>query len=68
MAAPDKKNRKEISPVKVEDFKLGFGEKVPELNVAMSIRHMSVMLRSGISLSNTVGAWGKMQDHEIMEQ
>jgi len=36
--------------------------------VAMSIRHMSVMLRSGISLSNTVGAWGKMQEHEIMEQ
>ncbi|PJB22764.1 hypothetical protein CO112_02670 [Candidatus Dojkabacteria bacterium CG_4_9_14_3_um_filter_150_Dojkabacteria_WS6_41_13] len=68
MAAPDKKNRKEISPVKVEDFKLGFGEKVPELNVAMSIRHMSVMLRSGISLATTVDIMSEQSENALLRK
>lgn len=51
-----------------EDFKLGLFDKVPELNIAMAIRHMSVMLRSGISLANTVNIMSEQSENAILRK
>ena len=63
---PVKKNEKVVQPV--EDFKLGAFESVPELNIAMAIRHMSVMLRSGISLSNTIQIMSEQSENQNLRK
>jgi type IV pilus assembly protein PilC len=72
MAAPKKKIAKvvhEEKPIsRPEDFKLGLFDRVPELNIAMAIRHMSVMLRSGISLANTVNIMSEQSENALLRK
>ncbi|MFZ6021979.1 MAG: type II secretion system F family protein [Patescibacteria group bacterium] len=72
MAAPKKKIAKvvhEENPIsRPEDFKLGLFDRVPELNIAMAIRHMSVMLRSGISLANTVNIMSEQSENALLRK
>lgn len=72
MAAPKKKIAKvvhEEKPIsRPEDFKLGIFDRVPELNIAMAIRHMSVMLRSGISLANTVNIMSEQSENALLRK
>ncbi len=68
MAALKKSGKKQVEAPKPEEFKLGSFDKVPELNIAMSIRHMSVMLRSGISLANTVNIMSEQSENPILRK
>ena len=72
MAAPKKKAAKPVAhqevSARVEDFKLGPFDKVPELSIAMAIRHMSVMLRSGISLANTVNIMSEQSENPLLRK
>jgi type IV pilus assembly protein PilC len=54
--------------VSLEDYKPGFFDAVPDLNVAMAIRHMSVMLRSGISLDNTVQIMSEQSENPVLRK
>ncbi|MCC7303860.1 type II secretion system F family protein [bacterium] len=54
--------------VKPEDYKLGLFDKIPELNIAMAIRHMSIMLRSGISLANTVNIMSEQSENVLLRK
>jgi type IV pilus assembly protein PilC len=64
----DKKKKAEKKVIDPGDYKLGFLESVPDLSVAMAIRHMSVMLRSGISLDNTIQIMTQQADNLILRK
>lgn len=68
MAAQKKITKSEIIPARPEDYQPGFFDKVPELNIAMAIRHMSVMLRSGISLANTVNIMSEQSENPVLRK
>ncbi len=51
-----------------KEFKLGFGESISEISVAMAIRHISVMLRSGISLDNTIKIMTEQSEDPLLRK
>lgn len=68
MAAPVRKKLSKEELQKPENYRPGMFDKVSELSIAMSIRHMSVMLRSGISLANTVNIMSEQSESPILRK
>jgi len=68
MAAQSKKKFTKEEALKPENYRPGAFEKVSELSIAMSIRHMSVMLRSGISLANTVNIMSEQSENPVLRK
>lgn len=50
------------------NYKLGTFESVPEISVAMAIRHMSIMLRTGISLQNTIKIMSEQAENPLLRK
>ncbi|WKZ24048.1 MAG: type II secretion system F family protein [Candidatus Dojkabacteria bacterium] len=68
MAASKKSPKADVKPVRAEDYQPGFFDRVSELNIAMAIRHMSVMLRSGISLANSVNIMSEQSENPVLRK
>jgi type IV pilus assembly protein PilC len=68
MAAQSKRKLTKEEALLPENYRPGTFDKVPEISIAMSIRHMSVMLRSGISLANTVKIMSEQSENPVLRK